>query len=76
MFREIRRGKQLLSMEDTIEVMKRCTNGVLACLGDEGYPYAVPLSYISISTVKSIFIQQKLVTKLTLLRRTQRYRFQ
>ena len=46
MFREMRRGKQLLSMEDTVSVMDRCTNGVLACLGDEDYPYAVPLSYV------------------------------
>ena len=36
----------MLSTEDTRAVMGRCTNGVLACLGDEGYPYAVPLSYV------------------------------
>lgn len=46
MFREMRRSKQLLCLEDTIAVMDRCTNGVLACLGDEEYPYAVPLSYV------------------------------
>lgn len=46
MFREMRRGKQLLSVEDTAAVMDRCTNGVLACFGDEDYPYAVPLSYV------------------------------
>jgi nitroimidazol reductase NimA-like FMN-containing flavoprotein (pyridoxamine 5'-phosphate oxidase superfamily) len=46
MFREMRRNKQLLSMDDTVAVMDRCTNGVLACLGDEEYPYAVPLSYV------------------------------
>lgn len=46
MCREMRRVKQLLSMEDTLGVMTRCTHGVLACLGDEGYPYAVPLSYV------------------------------
>lgn len=46
MFREMRRGKQLLSAEDTAAVMGRCTNGVLACLGDEEYPYAVPVSYV------------------------------
>lgn len=46
MFREMRRNKQLLSMEDTISVMNRCTNGVLACLGDEDYPYAVPVSFV------------------------------
>ncbi|HHW66501.1 MAG: uncharacterized protein PWP07_349 [Epulopiscium sp.] len=46
MFREMRRIKQLLSKEETEAVMNRCTNGVLACIGDEGYPYAVPLSYV------------------------------
>jgi nitroimidazol reductase NimA-like FMN-containing flavoprotein (pyridoxamine 5'-phosphate oxidase superfamily) len=46
MFREMRRGKQLLSPEDTVAVMNRCTNGVLACMGDDDYPYAVPLSFV------------------------------
>lgn len=46
MFREMRRIKQLLSAEDTLAVMNRCTNGVLACIGDDDYPYAVPLSYV------------------------------
>ncbi|NLM78472.1 MAG: pyridoxamine 5'-phosphate oxidase family protein [Ruminococcaceae bacterium] len=46
MFRDMRRGKQLMSAEDTNAVMIRCTNGVLACLGDNDYPYAVPLSYV------------------------------
>ena len=46
MFRDMRRIKQLLSMEDTIAVLDRCTNGVLACFGDEDYPYAVPISYV------------------------------
>ena len=46
MFREMRRGKQLLSMEDTAAVMNRCTNGALACIGDEDYPYSVPLNYV------------------------------
>ena len=26
--------------------MDRCKNGVLACIGDNDYPYAVPLSYV------------------------------
>lgn len=46
MFRKMRRSRQLLSKEETIAVMDRCTNGVLACLGDEDYPYAVPLSFV------------------------------
>jgi uncharacterized protein len=46
MFREMRRGKQSLSRKDTLAVIKRCTHGVLACVGDEDYPYAVPLNYV------------------------------
>jgi nitroimidazol reductase NimA-like FMN-containing flavoprotein (pyridoxamine 5'-phosphate oxidase superfamily) len=42
----MRRNKQLLSAEDTVAVLNRCTSGVLACLGDDDYPYAVPLSYV------------------------------
>lgn len=46
MFRKMRRNKQLLSTEDTIAVMDRCTNGILSCYGDDDYPYAVPVSYV------------------------------
>ena len=46
MFRKMRRNKQLLSIDDIVAVMERCTNGVLACMGDNDYPYAVPLSYV------------------------------
>ncbi len=46
MFREMRRNKQLLSAQDINAVMERCTNGVLACFGDEEYPYAVPVNYV------------------------------
>ena len=45
MFRPLRRKNQLLSNEETIEILKTCTSGVLAVAGDEDYPYAVPLSY-------------------------------
>ncbi len=46
MFRKMRRFKQLLPDEVTEEVVGRNTNGVLSVLGDEGYPYGVPLSYV------------------------------
>lgn len=46
MFREMRRNKQQLSTEESIEILKRNSSGVLAVFGDNGYPYAVPLSYI------------------------------
>lgn len=46
MFREMRRKGNALSKEETIEILKKNTNGVLAVDGDDGYPYAVPLSYV------------------------------
>lgn len=46
MFREMRRKKQLLTMEGSTAVLTRGTSGVLAVLGDDGYPYAVPISYV------------------------------
>lgn len=46
MFREMRRKKQALSLEENIQVLKRGTSGVLAVSGDDDYPYAVPLSYV------------------------------
>lgn len=46
MFREMRRNKQLLPLEECIEILNRGTSGVLAVIGDDEYPYAVPLSYV------------------------------
>lgn len=46
MFREMRRKKQLLSAEESSEILNNGTSGTLAVYGDDGYPYAVPLSYV------------------------------
>ena len=46
MFRPMRRGKQLLPPEESIQILEQGTSGVLAVAGDAGYPYAVPLSYV------------------------------
>ncbi len=46
MFREMRKKKQILSQEDCAMILTRGTSGVLALHGDEGYPYAVPMSYV------------------------------
>lgn len=46
MFREMRRKGQQMSVEESIEVLRRGTSGVLALAGDDGYPYAVPMSYV------------------------------
>lgn len=46
MFREMRRKNQQMSEENCAAVLERGTSGVLAVSGDDGYPYAVPLSYV------------------------------
>lgn len=46
MFREMRRIKQLLTSEESIEILHSGTSGVLAVSGDDDYPYAVPISYV------------------------------
>ena len=45
-FREMRRKRQQLPDAECIEVLRKATSGTLALLGDNGYPYAVPLSYV------------------------------
>ena len=46
MHREMRRVKQQLSQEAAVRVMREATSGVLALEGDDGYPYAVPISHV------------------------------
>jgi uncharacterized protein len=46
MFREMRRKKQLLSDAESLEILTSATAGTLALLGDNGYPYVVPLSFV------------------------------
>lgn len=46
MFREMRRNGQLLPVEETESILRAGTSGVLALLGDDDYPYAVPVSYV------------------------------
>ena len=45
MFREMRRGKQALGAAAARKILEEGSFGVLACIGDGGWPYAVPLSY-------------------------------
>lgn len=46
MFREMRRKKQVLSLEENVKILNRGTSGVLAVSGDDAYPYTVPMSYV------------------------------
>lgn len=42
----MRRHRQALSPEQCREILRRGTSGVLAVIGEDGWPYAVPLSYV------------------------------
>ncbi len=46
MFREMRHKRQQLTEEDSIAILQKATSGTLALLGDDDYPYAVPISYV------------------------------
>ena len=45
MFRDLARIKQKLSPEECIEILKHEPRGVLSLLGDEGYPYGMPMNH-------------------------------
>ena len=43
--RDMRRSRQCLGEAQTLEILDRGSHGVLALIGDGGYPYALPISY-------------------------------
>lgn len=45
-FRKMRRFRQQLSRQECDNIMSTATSGTLALLGYNGYPYAVPLSFV------------------------------
>lgn len=45
MFRKMRRFKQQLEDSDALEVLKNGHRGTLSLIGDDGYPYGVPINY-------------------------------
>ena len=49
MFREMRRKHQELSEEECIEILTNEPRGVLALLGDNDYPYAIPMSHVYVN---------------------------
>lgn len=46
MFREMRRFRQQASMEECMEILNNARRGVLAVMGDDDYPYTVPLDFV------------------------------
>jgi len=55
MFREMRRFKQQISEEECIKVLASAPRGILAVLGDDDYPYTVPIDYIFDAAEKKIY---------------------
>ncbi len=45
MFRKMRRFKQEISKEECIELLKGGKRGVLSLVGEDGYPYGIPLNH-------------------------------
>ena len=45
MFRELTRSNKQLPMAACIEVLQQQTRGVLSVLGDDGYPYGMPMNH-------------------------------
>lgn len=46
MFREMRRKNQQLPEAEAVAILEEGSSGVLALLGEDGWPYAVPLNYV------------------------------
>ena len=46
MFREMRRKDRELSQAEAIEILEKGDYGVLATIGENGYPYGIPLNYV------------------------------
>ena len=45
MFRPLLRKKQQLSQEECIDILKKQLRGVLSVLGDDDYPYGMPINH-------------------------------
>lgn len=45
MFRELVRKKQALTPDECIQILQNEPRGVLSVIGDDGYPYGVPINY-------------------------------
>ncbi len=45
MFRAMRRKKQQLPMDECLEILRQEPRGVLSVLGDDDYPYGLPIDF-------------------------------
>ena len=55
MFREMLRKKQQLTQEECIAILKNEPRGVLSVLGDDDYPYGMPMNHFYCETDGKIY---------------------
>lgn len=49
MFRKMRRQKQELSKKECMDILINQPRGFLAVLGDNEYPYVIPMSHVYVN---------------------------
>lgn len=76
MFREVARINRRLSREETLELLRKQVRGVLSVIGDNRYPYGVPMNYwFSEEDGKIYFHSGKRGHKIDALRRCEKASF-
>ena len=55
MFRQIRKKKNEISIDEAKKLLAEARRGILAVNGDEGYPYAIPVNYYYDDAEQKIF---------------------
>ncbi|MBP5208758.1 MAG: pyridoxamine 5'-phosphate oxidase family protein, partial [Clostridia bacterium] len=55
MFREMRRFKQKLDNKDCVHVLQTQPRGVLSMIGDNGYPYGIPMDHWYSETDNTVY---------------------
>ena len=56
MFREKRRAKQAISAEECKTILRTANRAVLSVIGDDGYPYGVPVNYFYDDAEETLYI--------------------
>lgn len=56
MFREMRRKKQEVPREECIHILDTEKRGVIAVIGEKGYPYAIPVNFFYDKQDEKIYI--------------------
>ena len=76
MFKEIRRKKNELNVEDVKELLKTAKRGVLAINSDDGYPYGLPINYFYDEENRKIYFHSsKVGYKVELLKKSDKVSF-